>query len=62
MTRSAYNDDLPRNAANYQPLTPLVFLERSAEIFPDRPAVVHGSQRLSYADFYRRAPPARISA
>ncbi len=54
MTRSAYNDDLPRSAANYQPLTPLVFLDRSARVFPDHPAVVHGRQRLSYADFYKR--------
>ncbi len=34
VTRSAYNDELPRSAANYQPLTPLVFLERSARDFP----------------------------
>ncbi len=54
MTRSAYNDDLPKSAANYQPLTPLVFLDRAARIFPDQLAVVHGSQRTSYADFYRR--------
>ncbi len=54
MTRSAYNDDLPKSAANYQPLTPLVFLDRSARIFPDRLAVVHGSQRVSYGDFYKR--------
>ena len=30
----AYDIDLDRNAANYQPLTPLGFLERSASIFP----------------------------
>ncbi len=54
MTRSAYNDDLARNAANFQPLTPLVFLDRSARVFPDHIAIVHGGLRVSYRDFYRR--------
>ncbi len=46
-----YETDLPRTPANYQPLTPLTFLERSAQVFPDHAAIVHGSQRISYADF-----------
>ncbi|HSM42785.1 MAG TPA: acyl-CoA synthetase [Afifellaceae bacterium] len=50
-----YETDLPRTPANYQPLTPLTFLERSAQVFPDHTAIVHGSQRISYADFYSRA-------
>ena len=50
----AYDIDLDRNAANYQPLTPLGFLERSASIFPDRPAVVHGALRRNYRDLYAR--------
>ena len=51
--RSAY-DELPRNPANFQPLTPLTLLERAAAVFPDRIAVIHGAQRVTYADFYRR--------
>ncbi len=50
-----YETDLPRTPANYQPLTPLTFLERSAQVFPEHTAIVHGSQRISYADFYSRA-------
>jgi acyl-CoA synthetase (AMP-forming)/AMP-acid ligase II len=38
-------------AANFQPLTPLRFLERSAAVFPDKLAVVCGERRLSYRDF-----------
>jgi len=45
---SPYQQGLDRNAANYAPLTPLSFLERTAEIFPDRLAVVHGSWRADY--------------
>jgi fatty-acyl-CoA synthase len=47
--------NLDRNAANYQPLTPVTFLERAAKVFPDRIAVIHGAMRTSYADFYMRA-------
>ena len=50
----AYDIDLDRNAANFQPLTPLGFLERSAAIFPDRLAVVHGAVRRNYRDLYAR--------
>jgi fatty-acyl-CoA synthase len=55
VSRSAYNDELPRTAANFQPLTPLVFLDRAARTFPDRLAIAHGRQRITYAEFYARA-------
>jgi fatty-acyl-CoA synthase len=55
MPRSAYNDDLPKRPANFQPLTPLSYLARAARVFPDHPAIVHGRKRLSYAEFYSRA-------
>ncbi len=47
MAASDY-DALPKTAANHQPLTPLLFLERSAAVFPDHPAVAYGSVRYSY--------------
>jgi fatty-acyl-CoA synthase len=43
------------NPANFAPLTPLSFLPRSAEIHPDRVAVIHGEQRYTYRQFYARA-------
>ena len=55
MSQSAYDKDLDRNAANFQPLTPLGFLERSASVFPDRLAIVHGATRRDYKTFYARA-------
>jgi fatty-acyl-CoA synthase len=54
MTASAYDIDLDRNEANFQPLTPLGFLERSASVFPDRTAVVHGALRRNYRELYAR--------
>jgi fatty-acyl-CoA synthase len=50
-----YETDLDKNPANYQPLTPLSFLERAARVFPAHTAIVHGKQRIRYADFYTRA-------
>ncbi|MAU96598.1 MAG: acyl-CoA synthetase [Fulvimarina sp.] len=50
-----YDEHLDRNAANHQPLTPLSYLSRAAEIHPDRIAIVHGSLRRSYRDFYARS-------
>src|SRR6476646_5486786 len=50
-----YYVDLDRNAANFQPLTPLTFLERAAAVFPKHTAIIHGPLRRSYAEFYARA-------
>jgi fatty-acyl-CoA synthase len=50
-----YDIDLDRNPANYQPLTPLTFLERAAAVYPDHTAIVHGGLRRSYRDFYARS-------
>jgi fatty-acyl-CoA synthase len=46
--------DMPQGPANYVPLTPLSFIKRSAEVYPDRLAVVHGAYRASWAETYAR--------
>jgi fatty-acyl-CoA synthase len=51
---SAYDKDLDKNPANFQPLTPLSFLERSAAVYPDRIAIIHGRARTTYREFYTR--------
>ena len=48
-----YNTGLDRNPANYQPLTPLTFLERAASVFPEHTAIIHGAIRRNYDEFYR---------
>jgi fatty-acyl-CoA synthase len=50
-----YAIGLAKNEANYQPLTPLSFLERSAKVYPAHTAIIHGEQRLTYAQFYARS-------
>jgi len=49
-----YATGLDANAANYSPLTPLVFLDWSADVYPDRPAVVHGARRFTWAQTRER--------
>jgi fatty-acyl-CoA synthase len=49
-----YDIDLDRNPANFQPLTPLTFLERAASVFPAHTAVIHGPLRRNYAELYAR--------
>lgn len=45
---------LDRNRANYAPLTPVAFLRRSAEVYPDKVAVIHGERAYTYREFEGR--------
>jgi fatty-acyl-CoA synthase len=51
---SIYDQDLGKNAANYVALSPVSFVERSAEVFGDLPAVVHGSRRYLWRETRER--------
>jgi len=55
MSQSSYESDLDRNSANFQPLTPLTYLERAALVFPDRLAIAHGDLRRNYREFHARS-------
>ncbi|QDO96135.1 acyl-CoA synthetase [Ferrovibrio terrae] len=49
-----YDRDLDKNRANYEALSPLSFLRRTAEVFPNQLAVIHGKLRYSYIELYER--------
>ena len=55
MAKASIWKDLKAGAANHTPLSPVVFLARAAEVYPDRVAVIHGKQRITQAGFYARA-------
>ncbi|MCB1489993.1 MAG: AMP-binding protein, partial [Bauldia sp.] len=57
---SIFDEGLERNAANFVPLSPVSFVERSAEIFGDRTAIIHGSRRYDWAATRERS--ARLAA
>ncbi|KWT67565.1 3-methylmercaptopropionyl-CoA ligase (DmdB) [Hyphomicrobium sulfonivorans] len=54
MPSKPYDDNLGKNPANYQPLTPLQFLQRAALAYPNHVAIIHGDQRFTYGEFYDR--------
>ena len=43
-----------KNAANHVPLSPLTFIEKTAALFPDRLAVVHGDRHYTWAESFAR--------
>jgi fatty-acyl-CoA synthase len=51
---SIFDRDLPRTAANFTPISPLSFLERAAEVYPQRTAVIHGALRRTWLQTYER--------
>ncbi len=51
---SLYDQDLPRNEANFAPISPLSFIERTAEVYPDRLAIVHGTLRQTWGQTFAR--------
>ena len=51
---SPYHQHLDRNAANFAALSPLSFIERTATVYPDRLAIVHGDLRQTWGQTYRR--------
>ncbi|ALM53172.1 acyl-CoA synthetase [Halomonas huangheensis] len=54
MSLSAFEQGMPRTPANHVALSPLTFIERSASVYPDFPAVVHGDIRRDWATTWRR--------
>ena len=51
---STFDQHLDRNAANFAALTPLSFLERTASVYPERLAIIHGDLRQTWAQTYAR--------
>ncbi len=52
---NAYNIGLDKNPANFSALSPVNFIARTAEVYPDRIAVVHGARRFTWAKTYERS-------
>jgi fatty-acyl-CoA synthase len=54
MSAAAYSQGLEKNEANHLPLTPLHFLDRTADVFPNRIALIHGPLRQTWAQTRER--------
>jgi 3-(methylthio)propionyl---CoA ligase len=49
-----YQDNMEKNSANFSALTPLNFIERAANVYPEKLAVVHGPVRRNWRETYSR--------
>ncbi len=49
-----YQQGLDKNPANFVPLSPLSFIERTAQVYPERLAVIYGARRQTWAQTYAR--------
>jgi len=49
-----YEWGLEKNPANYSPVSPLEFISRAAEVYPDKLAVVHGKTKRTWSETYKR--------
>ncbi|MBE7422407.1 MAG: acyl-CoA synthetase [Zoogloeaceae bacterium] len=54
MSANPYTIGLGRNAANYTPLSPLSFIERTAAVYPQRASIIHGARRFTWGETYGR--------
>ncbi len=52
---SIFDANLQQQKANFEPLSPVSFLRRAAQIAPAHTAVIHGDRRYTYAQFYERS-------
>jgi fatty-acyl-CoA synthase len=48
-------EELDQLAANFVPLSPLSFIERTAKVYPNRLSVIHGDRRYTWAETYARS-------
>ena len=47
-------DEQKKNRANYSPLTPIVFLEKAAKVFPDRYSIIHEEKYFTWEQTFKR--------
>ncbi len=50
-----YEKGLAQNTANYTPLSPISFIQRTAAVYPDHPSVIHGAKRFTWKQTYDRS-------
>ena len=51
---SSYDTNLDKNSANYVPLSPLTFLERAKDVYPNYEAIVYEDRSYTWSEVYKR--------
>ena len=52
---SNFDQDLDKNQSNFIPLSPITFLERAKDVYPDYEAFVYGSRKYTWENVYKRS-------
>ena len=52
---SSYDTNLDKNKANHIPLTPLSFLQRAKDVYPNYEAIVYEDRKYTWTEVYKRA-------
>ena len=50
-----YDTNLDKNDANFTPLSPLSFLIRAAEVYPNKTSIIHGKKQFTWSETYKRS-------
>ena len=50
-----YENNLDKNNANYVPLTPITFIERTKDIYPNYEAIIYGNRSYTWREVYERS-------
>jgi fatty-acyl-CoA synthase len=56
-----YDKDLDSNAANFTALSPISMMRRAAAVYPDKPAVIYGQRRVSWAEIFTRCASVAVA-
>ena len=60
-TMNIYDKDLDSNAANFTALSPISMMRRAAAVYPDKPAVIYGQRRVSWAEIFTRCASVAVA-
>ena len=52
---SNFDQDLDKNSSNFIPLSPITFLERAKDVYPDYEALVYGDRKYTWKQVYERS-------
>ena len=60
-TMNIYDKDLDSNAANFTALSPISMMRRAAAVYSDKPAVIYGQRRVSWAEIFTRCASVAVA-
>ena len=60
MSLKNYRTGLKKTSVNYTPLSPVSFLERTANIFPNYTSIISEKKKFTWRQTFERCKPSQI--